>query len=294
MSGHLRFSLVAFFLAGISTAPASSNPFDELFNSAPAQATAPAPAEEECLPQPGKSTADGQHWVYRYDGHRKCWFQAAEGTVKKPIHHVARHHVAAPKENESPLRNRKAVVDAREELQSSAPTEAPQPTPPAREVKVVDAASAPAMGSAALVPPAPVVAKPATDQLMPDQPMPRQVDVETLLADAPAASDAAAASVPPANPIAVPSAEVSDGSGGWRATWPGKLLIALGLVFLLYARSTVRVGRAAPAIPPSEDLDGGNLSRRVREPVLAFGPTTFDRPAAKEKLFRPQSARPAI
>ena len=101
MSGHLRFCFVAFFLAGLSTSPAASNPFDALFNSAPAEATAPAPAEEECLPQPGKSTTDVQHWVYRYDGHRKCWFQAAEDSAaakKSARHRVARPRAAAPTE----------------------------------------------------------------------------------------------------------------------------------------------------------------------------------------------------
>jgi len=57
-----------------------------LFNAAPGQATAPAPVAEECLPQPGKSTADGQHWVYRFDGRRKCWFQAAEGIATVAYH----------------------------------------------------------------------------------------------------------------------------------------------------------------------------------------------------------------
>jgi hypothetical protein len=291
MSGHLRFYFVAFFLAGLSTAPASSNPFDAFFNSAPAEATAPAPVEEECLPQPGKSTADGQHWVYRYDGHRKCWFQAAEGAVKKPIHHAARHPVVAPKETESPLRNRNAVVDARDELLSSAPTGAPQPTPPAPELKVVDAAPAAVTGAAALVPPAPVIAKSATDQLTPDHPTPRQVDVETLLADAPAASDAAAASVPPS---AAASPEVSNGRGGWMATWPGVLLIALGLVFLLHASRTLRGGRTGRDISPSEDGLDGHRDRPTPEPPFAFDLNTFNRPAANEKLFRPQSARPAI
>ena len=61
MSGHLRSCFAAcVLLAGLSTSPASSNPFDFLFNAAPAEATAPRAAEEECMPHPGKST-DGQH-----------------------------------------------------------------------------------------------------------------------------------------------------------------------------------------------------------------------------------------
>jgi hypothetical protein len=293
MSGHLRFCFVAFFLAGLSTSPAASNPFDALFNSAPAEATAPAPAEEECLPQPGKSTTDVQHWVYRYDGHRKCWFQAAEGTAtaKKPIHHAAGHRVAAPNENESPLRNRKAVVDAREELLSSAPTEAAQPTPLAPEKKVVDAVAVPVTGGAALVPPAPVAAQPAAaDQLTPNHPTPLQVDVETFMA-APSASDAVDAS-PRVTPVVVPNAEVGVDGGGGTATWLGMLLIALGLVSLLSSSRILRGGRAGRDISPSEAGVGGH--RRTPEPSFAFGPNTFNRPAVNEKLFRPRSARPAI
>ena len=65
----------------------------------------------------------------------------------------------------------------------------------APEFKVVDAASVLATGPAAFVPPAPVE-KLATDQLTPDHATPRVVDVKTLLAAAPAPSDAVAASVP--------------------------------------------------------------------------------------------------
>ena len=251
MSGHLRCRLAAFLLlAGLSTSPAYSNPFAALFNAAPGEATAPAPAEEACLPQPGKSTADGRHWVYRFDGHRKCWFQAAEGTpLKKPVHHpAAKQRVAAP-ENESALGKQKAVVDARAELLHSAPAETSQPTPPARELKVVDAAPVPAMGAAALVPSTPVVANPASDQFTPDHPTPRQVDVETLLAAAPSASDTVASSVPPATAVAVPIAEASDDGRGWMATWLGVLLMALGLVSLLSSSRTLRW----PAISRSED-----------------------------------------
>src|SRR6266566_4563152 len=211
MSGHLRFCFAAFLvLAGLSTSPASSNPFAAfLGQTAPAEATAQAPAEEECLPQPGKSTADGQHWVYRFDGHRKCWFQAAEGTVtKKPVHHHAAKHVAAPKENEAMSRKRNEVVDARAELLRSAPAETPQPAPSAPELKVVDAAPVAATGAAVLVPPA--------------------------------ARSAVAASVPSATPVALPTAEASDDGRGWTATWLGVLLMALGFVSLLSSSRTLR------------------------------------------------------
>ena len=194
------------------------------------------------MPRPGKSTTAGQHWVYRLEGHRKCWFQAAEGiaTVKKQVRHsAAKPRVAVPEENEAAPRKRKAVVDARAELLRSAPAETSQPIRLAPEFKVVDAASVPATGAAAFVPPA-AVEKLATDQLTPDRPTPRVVDVKTLLAAAPAPSDAVAASVPLAAPVAFPIAEAADDGRGWMATLLGVLLMALGLVSVLGSSRTLR------------------------------------------------------
>src|SRR5215469_6359103 len=122
--GHLRFCLAAFFvLAGLSTSSASSNFLDFLFN--PKEAAAPAPAEQGCLPQPGKSTIDGQHWVYRIDGRRKCWFQAAVGvaTVKKPGQHGATKRASAAEENEFLVRKRRAIVEAYAEVPRPATAE---------------------------------------------------------------------------------------------------------------------------------------------------------------------------
>ncbi len=241
MSGHLRICFAAFvLLAGLPTSPASSSPFDELFNAAPKEATAPAPAERECLPRPGKSAAAGQHWVYRLDGSRKCWF-LAEGVaaVKKQVYRrSAMHRVAASEKNEAAQREHKAAADARAELRRSAPAERSQPTSPAPEFKVVDAASVLATGAAALVPPAPV-ANLEADQLTPDQPTPRQVDVETLLAAVPTAGDVVAASVPSAAP-ALPIAGAGDDEQGWAATWIGVLLMALGLVSVLSSSGILR------------------------------------------------------
>ena len=160
MSGHSRFCVaVLVLLAGLTASPAYSGPFADFFNfsATPQQAAAPAAApEEECLQRPGKATADGQRWVYRLDGHRKCWFQTAEGTaVKKQVRHrPSKPRAAASVENESAQRQRKAVVDARAELQRSAAAESSQPMRSAPEVKVVNAASVLATGAAAFVPPA--------------------------------------------------------------------------------------------------------------------------------------------
>ncbi|HET9538177.1 MAG TPA: hypothetical protein VFP43_22985 [Mesorhizobium sp.] len=233
MSGHLRFCIAAFvLLAGFPISPASSNPFADFFSTTPRQATPPAPAEEECLSRPGKSTAEGQRWVYRFDGHRKCWFQAAEeSAVKKQVRYrAAKPRVAAPEENEVAPRKRKAVVDARAELLRSAPAETSQPMRPTPELKVADAASATV--AAAFVLPAPVKNLAPAD--------PRQVDVDALLAAAPAATNAVAASVPPAAPVAFPIAEAANDGRGWTATWLGVLLMALGLVSVLGSSRTLR------------------------------------------------------
>ena len=84
---------------------------------------------------------------------------------------------------------------------------------PAPEFKVADAASVVAMG-AAFVPPAPIENL-KTDRLTPDQRTPRQVDVETLLAAAPAARETVAVSVLTAAPVAFPIAEAADDGRGW-------------------------------------------------------------------------------
>ncbi|MGH6776721.1 MAG: hypothetical protein ACRECL_01730 [Bradyrhizobium sp.] len=244
MTGHLRFGFAALLLAGFSTSPAAANPLADLFsiNATPPKAPAPAPPEEKCLPQPGKSTAAGQHWFYRMHDHRKCWFQAAERSVRvrKQSHQrlhrrVVTRRASATDEREAALRKRKSVMDAHAELLRSAPVQTAPPAPPAPGIKVVDAAVVPIMGAAAMVPPAPVLAEPAFDQLAPVQPVSKQVNVERLLADAPAAVPAASVSQPA--PVAAPATHVSQGQGQ-TTTWLGVLLMMLGFV-LLFGSSRV-------------------------------------------------------
>ena len=247
MSGHLRLCIAAFVLLTSLPTSASSNPLAEVFGAAPSQTAAePAPAEKEreCLPRPGTSTADGLRWVYRTEGGRKCWFQAAEGTatVKQVRDRVraAKVRVAAA-ENEATRRKREAVMDARAEMLRAAPAEMPEPARPAPGFKVVAVTPVQAPGAAAFVPAAPVaVANQATDQPAPDQPAPRQLDEKTLLAAAPAPSDAVAVSTPPAAPAAAQVAEAADDGPGRTATWLGALLMALGLAFVLGSSRTVR------------------------------------------------------
>ena len=241
MSGHVRFYFAALvLLAGFSASPASSNPLTDLFSATPKQEPEPAPAEEACLSGPGKSTAAGQHWVYRMEGRRKCWFQAAEEiAVKKQVRRrAAKPRVATREEDEAVPRKRKAVVDARAEMLRPAPAETSQPMRPAPEPKMADAASLLAMGTVAMTP-APIENL-KSDRLMPDQRTPRQIDMETLLAAAPAAKDAVAVSAPAAAPAIFPAAEASDDGQGWMATWLGVLLMALGLVSVLIASRPLR------------------------------------------------------
>ncbi|MGY3610894.1 MULTISPECIES: hypothetical protein [unclassified Bradyrhizobium] len=190
------------------------------------------------MPRPGRSTADGQHWVYRLEGHRKCWFQAAEGiaTVKKRAHRrVAKHHLATLEANETAGRKQKAAVDARAELLRSTAAETSQPAAPTLEV--VDAGPVLGTGIATLVPSA-AISNRADDQLTPDHSRPRQIDVETLLAAAPAVSDVVASSAPSAAPVAFPIAEAGDDGRGWA--WLGVLLMTVGLVALLSSSRTLR------------------------------------------------------
>jgi hypothetical protein len=244
MSGHFRFEIATFLVvAGFGT-PAASNPLTDLFspNAAPAAAAvAPDPAQEECLLQPGKSVAPGQHWVYHHDGHRKCWFQAEASTplARKAVHrHVARQR-AAPEENEAaPRKQEEAVEDARAEMLSAAPAEASKPASHAPEIKLVDATPIHAASAAALAPAAPVVANAASDQVTPNRPTPPQLNEETLLAAASATPDAVDTSAISAGPIAVSAPETRE-VGGWSmVSWLGVLLMALGGVALLGASRT--------------------------------------------------------
>jgi hypothetical protein len=241
MSGHSRFYFAAFgLLAGLSVSPASSNPLADLFNTTPRQAPEPAPVEETCLSRPGKSTAAGQHWVYRLEGHRRCWFQAAEATaVKKQVRYrAAKPRVTASEEDDAARRKRRPIADARAELLPTTPPEMSQPVRPEPEPKVADAASVLAMGTAAMSP-IPIENLKA-DRLTSDYRAPRQVDAETLPTATPAAKDAVAVSVPAAAPVIFPTAEATDDGWGWMATWLGVLLVALGLASILISSRSLR------------------------------------------------------
>jgi hypothetical protein len=232
MSGHRRVCVTAILiLAGLSISPASSNPLTDLFNPAPKETTAPAPAAapEECASQPGRSTARGQHWVYQRDGHRKCWFEAdATVSVKRQAdHHAVRHHAGAVEDNEALLR-KKTVMDARDQLPSPAPAAASQSAAPPSEP--VDPAAVP--DDDATTPAVPIPAEPASDRLTSDHATPRAVDVDMLLADSSLDKEPTTSTLPAATGApSIPDA----GEDGWGSIAPrtGVVLIALGLVLLL-------------------------------------------------------------
>lgn len=232
MSGHLRCCFASLvLLAGLAATPALSNPFTDLFNPAPREPAAGASAQPECLAQPGNPPGAGQRWVYRRDGHRKCWF-LAEGVapVRKPVHGRVANRTVRPDENETMRQRRSPVSDARAELLSSATAGEAQPPSPAREMRVADAASGFDAGTPSLMPAAPV-SDPPSDQLKPEQSAPPQVDVEKL-------SATARADLSPAVPMGDERAR--DEARSRTVTWLGVLLMTLGGFSLLSASRTLR------------------------------------------------------
>lgn len=231
MSGHVRSSFPYLVLVGsLLAAPACANPFADLFNIAPREPAATSSAQPECMPRPGNSPGVGQRWVYRRDGHRKCWF-LAEGiaTVRKPVHGRVTNR-AASLDDEAARRGRSPMIDARAELPSSSPAER-APTPPVREVKVADAASVFDAGTPDLMPMAPVTDFP-TGQLTPERPVPPQADVEKL-------PEPARANLP-ALPMGARDEEVRDDARSKTATWLGVLLMTLGGFSMLSSSRSLR------------------------------------------------------
>lgn len=237
MSGYLRMCFVSLILVeAVSTGPASSNPLGDIFNTAAPEPTATSPPQAECLGRPGNSTPDSQHWVYRMDGHHKCWF-LTEGVakVKKTVRRpVAKDNTASLDENGTTRPRQSGVVDARAELLRTAPAEPSQPPHP--EVKVADAASDLDAGTA-LMSAAPV----AEHGRRPTHSVPSQVDVEQTLAAAPA-NDVVTSSEPLTMPIGVLvlTAEARTEAPSRTATWLGVLLMMLGTLSILSSSRSLR------------------------------------------------------
>lgn len=235
MSGYLRLCQVSLVLVGVLAAqPAFSDPFSDLFNSPAREPASTAPAQAECLSRPGNSAGADQHWVYRRDQGRKCWFLAERiATVKEPAHRRVAHRRANPDENQTaPSRRRISVVDARAELERSIPAEGVEPPQPPREVKVADVAFGVGTSTAPLMPAAAAIPLPA-DQFTPENAVPAIGDVQKLVAPA---SDAASIQVPP---VSIRVAEAAE-ERGWMATWVGLLLMALGIGSVLSSSRALR------------------------------------------------------
>lgn len=237
MSGYLRMCFVSLVLVEtLSTGPASSNPLADIFNTAAPQPTVTSPPQAECLGRPGNSTPDSLHWVYRMDGHHKCWF-LTEGVakVKKAVRRrVAKDNTASLDEHGTTRpRQQNGVVDARAELLRSAPAEPSQPPQP--EVNVADAASDLDPGTTLMS------AAAIAEHGQPTHSVPSQVDVEQPLAAA-RADDVVTSSEPPTIPngLLVLTAEARHEAPSRMATWLGVLLMMLGMLSILSSSRSLR------------------------------------------------------
>lgn len=236
MSGYLRICFASLLLVEIlSTGAASSNSLADIFNTTAPQPTGTSPPQAGCLGRPGNSTPESQHWVYRMDGHHKCWF-LTEGVakVKKTVRRRVADNTASLDENRTARPRQSGVVDARAELLRSAPAEPSQP-PPHPEVKVTDAAPDLDAGTALMS------AAPIAEHGRPTHSVPSQVDVEQLLAAAPG-NDVVTSSEPPTMPIGmlVLTAQARNEAPSRTATWLGVLLMMLGMLSILSSSRSLR------------------------------------------------------
>ncbi|MHC4051416.1 hypothetical protein [Bradyrhizobium sp. 25ACV] len=234
MSGSLRLCFVSFVLLETLTAPASSNPLADL-NTAAAPPPVTSPPQAECVGRPGNSAPDGQHWVYRLDGHRKCWFLTeATAKVKKIARRAPKPATASLDESETARPRQSGVLDARAELLRSAPALPSQP--PRAEFKVADAD--PDLGTSTALASAALTAQ-HSRQTMPFGQNQNQVDVEQLLAAAPA-NDVATSSELQSVPAGVRLAKADGEATSRTATWLGVLLMMLGMLSILSTSRPVR------------------------------------------------------
>lgn len=233
MSGYLPMWFVSLVLVEtLSIGHASSNPLADIFNTAAPQPTVTSPPQAECLGRPGNSTPDSLHWVYRMDGHHKCWFLTEGVKVKKTLRrHLAKDNTASLDENGAARPRQRGVVDARAELLTSAPAEPSQPPHP--EVKVADAASDLDTGTTLMSAP------PIAEHGQPTHSVPSQVDIEQPVAAAPA-NDVVTSSEPPTIPIGVLTAEARNEAPSRTATWLGVLLMMLGMLSILSSSRSLR------------------------------------------------------
>jgi hypothetical protein len=234
MSGHLQCHFASLvLLGGLAATPALSSPFTDLFNPAPREPAASSSVRPECLAQPGNPPGAGQRWVYRREGHSKCWF-LAEGAAaaREPGQRRIANRTVRPDEDETKRQRRGPVSDARAELSSSAAAGEPQATPQAREVKVADAASVFDAGAPILTAAASVSGVP-NSQLTPEHSVPPQVDAEKV-------SAAARADSSPAMPMGARDEQVLGEARSRTLTWLGVALMMLGSFSILSASRALR------------------------------------------------------
>lgn len=234
MSGHLRCRFASLVLLGdLAATPALSAPFTDLFHPAPREPAASSSARPECLAQPGNLPRPGQRWVYRRDGHSKCWF-LAEGiaTARKPSHNRISNRSVRSDENEIMPQRRSPVRDAHAELPSSAKAHEPQPMPPAREMKVAEAASVFDSGSSIPITAAPLPDLPS-GQLTAEHSVPSQAEVEKL-------SAAARADLSLVMPTAARDEQAPGEVRSRAVTWLGAALMMLGGFSILSATRALR------------------------------------------------------
>ncbi|MGY4627219.1 hypothetical protein ACVWY3_004975 [Bradyrhizobium sp. USDA 4486] len=231
MSGYLRLCFVSLVLIEIlSTAPASSNPLTDLLNTAAAQPSVSSPPQAECVGRPGNSAPDGQHWVYRLEGHRKCWFLTeAAAKVKKIARRAPKATTASLDESGTARPRQSGILDARAELLRSTPGLPSQPPRP--ELKTADAD--PDLGTSTALTSAALIAQNSR------RPPPSQIDVEQLLAAAPP-NDVATSSGPPNITTGVRLAEASNEAASRTATLVAVLLIVLGMLSILSSSRSLR------------------------------------------------------
>jgi hypothetical protein len=234
MSGHLRCRFASLVLLGdLAATPALSAPFTDLFHPAPREPATSSSARPECLAQPGNPPGTSQRWVYRREGRSKCWF-LAEGvaTARQPGHRRIANRTVRPDEDETMRQRRSPVSDARAELSSSAKADEPQPMPPAREMKVANAASVFDSGTST-----PITAAPLSDlpsgQITAEHSVPSQAEVEKL-------SAAARGDLSLVMPTAARDEQAPGEVRSRAVTWLGAALMMLGGFSILSATRALR------------------------------------------------------
>lgn len=237
MFAHLRFSFsTVIILASLFALPAYSNPIagQPEAKVATERSAAPAAAQETCLSRPGNSAIAGQRWVYHTEGHRKCWFQAAEQPqLKKRVRYpAAKASVAASAKNESMPLKPKRVEDARAELMPLDP-ETSQALPSALGPGI--AAVAPTSSGER----APLLSS-EVSRLEPANVNERRQDADLSVTQPQSQRVASVAPLAATTPPVYFTSATPDDTPGWPTTWIAVLFMTLGFCSILGSDRAVR------------------------------------------------------